>query len=233
VRLIATIVHVHIDRLQARLAEHEERAQVEASELADRAAFDAGSSFERLRRYQSARGRELLRTIDLVMKMQKAEFGVERTDDEDEPAECPPEAVFEATVPPPAEAPVNVDSEAAESQGDDAPASPAVPAGIESTDGKSDGDPARKSKPQPLGSRQKRQNEANATKSQDQIWQEITTQIEAIMSMERSQSEACSPPSGTCSCDSVAGGGPEGSPGAEGPASGASFRSTPPQPPGT
>src|SRR5450759_3108424 len=126
VRLIATIVHDHIDRLQARLGEHDERARVEASELADRAAFDAGSSFERLRRYQSARGRELLRTIDLLMKMQKAEFGVERTDDEDEPAECPPEAVFEATVPPPAEAPGNVDSEAAESQGDDAPASPVV-----------------------------------------------------------------------------------------------------------
>jgi hypothetical protein len=51
-----------------------------AAELADRAAFGSGARFERLHRYQTARGRKLLRTVDTLRKMQKVEVGT--SDDE-------------------------------------------------------------------------------------------------------------------------------------------------------
>ncbi|MDR3622445.1 MAG: hypothetical protein P4L85_24050, partial [Paludisphaera borealis] len=45
----------------------------DALELAEQASFCASDASERLRRFQTARTRELLRTIDLLAKLRKAE----------------------------------------------------------------------------------------------------------------------------------------------------------------
>jgi hypothetical protein len=63
------IIAREIGRLEAILAEYEMLAAAEAAEIADRAAFDGTAEFDRLRRHQTARGRELLRTIDLLRKL--------------------------------------------------------------------------------------------------------------------------------------------------------------------
>src|SRR5262249_55152233 len=60
-----------IGRLEELLALHEEIAGDDAPERADRASFDPSPSFERLRRFQSAKHRELLRTLDELSKMRK------------------------------------------------------------------------------------------------------------------------------------------------------------------
>jgi hypothetical protein len=52
---------------------HEEIAGDEAAELADRVSCDSSAAGERLRREQTAQGRELRQTLELLMKMQKAE----------------------------------------------------------------------------------------------------------------------------------------------------------------
>src|SRR5208337_2839184 len=59
-------------RLEKLLAEHEE---IEADDWVDRAALDCSPAFERHRRYQSARHRELMRTLETLRKMRKEEFG--------------------------------------------------------------------------------------------------------------------------------------------------------------
>ncbi len=64
-----------VERLEELLAEHEEIEADEAAERCDRAALDCSKEFERHRRYQSAKTRELLRTLDTLQKMRKAEFG--------------------------------------------------------------------------------------------------------------------------------------------------------------
>ena len=43
---------------------------------ADRAALDCSLAFERHRRYQSAKTRELLRTLDTLRKMRNSECGM-------------------------------------------------------------------------------------------------------------------------------------------------------------
>jgi hypothetical protein len=58
------------------LAEHEEIEADEAAERYDRA-LDCSPAFERHRRYQCARHRELLRTLETLRKMRKEEFGTE------------------------------------------------------------------------------------------------------------------------------------------------------------
>ena len=60
-----------VDRLTRLLAEHEQLAAEEAAELPDRAAFDPSPGFERHRRYRTALGRELLRTLDTLRKLRK------------------------------------------------------------------------------------------------------------------------------------------------------------------
>jgi len=52
---------------------HEEIAGDDAAELADRVSCDTSAAGERLRREQTARGRELRQTLELLMKMQKGE----------------------------------------------------------------------------------------------------------------------------------------------------------------
>ena len=65
-----------VERLEELLAEHEEIEADEAAERCDRAALDCSKEFERHRRYQSAKTRELLRTLDTLRKMRNAEFGM-------------------------------------------------------------------------------------------------------------------------------------------------------------
>ena len=69
------VVNEHVARLEGLLVEREARAAEMAAANAERAAFDCSAEFERHRRYQSARTRELLRTLDTLMKMREAEFG--------------------------------------------------------------------------------------------------------------------------------------------------------------
>ena len=73
--LICSVIERHVGRLNDLLAEHEEIEADEAAERYDRAALDCRPVFERHRRYQSARHRELLRTLETLRKMRKEEFG--------------------------------------------------------------------------------------------------------------------------------------------------------------
>ncbi|HMF35399.1 MAG TPA: hypothetical protein VKF17_02115 [Isosphaeraceae bacterium] len=73
--LICSVIERHVGRLEELLAEHEEIAADEAAERYDRAALDCSPAFERHRRYQSARHRELLRTLETFRKMRNGEWG--------------------------------------------------------------------------------------------------------------------------------------------------------------
>ncbi|MGZ3380699.1 MAG: hypothetical protein ACXVBB_10595, partial [Isosphaeraceae bacterium] len=73
--LICSVIERHVGRLEELLAEHEQIEAAEATERYDRAALDCSPVFERHRRYQSARHRELLRTLEALRKMRKEEFG--------------------------------------------------------------------------------------------------------------------------------------------------------------
>jgi len=72
--LIRSVIEQHVGRLQELLAEHEEIEAEEAAERCDRAALDCSPAFERHRRYQSTRNRELLRTLETFRK--NAECGI-------------------------------------------------------------------------------------------------------------------------------------------------------------
>ena len=67
--LICSVIERHVGRLEELLAEHEQIEAAEAAERYDRAALDCSSAFERHRRYQSARHRELMRTLETLRKM--------------------------------------------------------------------------------------------------------------------------------------------------------------------
>src|SRR5208337_2005841 len=73
--LIRSVIERHVGRLHKLLAEHQEIEADEAAERYDRAALDCSPAFERHRRYQSARHRELMRTLETLRKMRKEEFG--------------------------------------------------------------------------------------------------------------------------------------------------------------
>ena len=75
--LLYGIVDQHVDRLKELLAANEAIEAEEDPDWADRAALDCSPAFERHRRCQSARTRELLRTLDTLRKMRKEEFGTE------------------------------------------------------------------------------------------------------------------------------------------------------------
>jgi hypothetical protein len=70
--LIRSVIERHVGRLEELLAEHEEIEAEEAAERYDRAALDCSRAFERHRRYQSARHRELMRTLDMLQKMRSS-----------------------------------------------------------------------------------------------------------------------------------------------------------------
>jgi hypothetical protein len=79
------IVNQHVGRLKELLARNEAIEAVEDPDWADRAALDCSPEFERHRRYQSAKTRELLRTLETLRKMRNSEFGMrneEKADDE-------------------------------------------------------------------------------------------------------------------------------------------------------
>ena len=73
--LICSVIERHVGRLEELLAEHEEIEADEAAKRYDRAALDCSPAFERHRRYQSARHRELMRTLEAFRKMRNAEWG--------------------------------------------------------------------------------------------------------------------------------------------------------------
>ena len=69
--ILATLRKQEVDRLTTLLAGHEQFAQEDQVDLADRMAFDPGPGFERHRRYRTAPGRELLRTLEILRKLRK------------------------------------------------------------------------------------------------------------------------------------------------------------------
>ena len=90
--LIGSVIERHVGRLEELLAEHEQIEADEADERYDRAALDCSPAFERHRRYQSARHRELMRTLETLRKMRKEEFGTgneeaEKADDREQMAD--------------------------------------------------------------------------------------------------------------------------------------------------
>ena len=87
--LIRSVIERHVGRLNELLAEHEEIEADEAAERYDRAALDCSPAFERHRRYQSARHRELLRTLETLRKMRKEEFGTGNGEGEKADGKCP------------------------------------------------------------------------------------------------------------------------------------------------
>jgi len=80
--LIRSVIERHVGRLEELLAEHEQIEAEEAAERYDRAALDCSPAFERHRRYQSARHRELMRTLETLRKMRKEEFGTGNGEEE-------------------------------------------------------------------------------------------------------------------------------------------------------
>jgi hypothetical protein len=82
--LLAAVVEQHEGQLKQQLAVNEVIEAGGDPGWADRAAFEGSPGFERLRRSQSARRRELMRTLDELRKMRNAEFGMrngEKADD--------------------------------------------------------------------------------------------------------------------------------------------------------
>ena len=87
--LICSVIERHVGRLEELLAEHEQIGAAEAAERYDRAALDCSPAFERHRRYQSARHRELMRTLETLRKMRNSECGTgneeaEKADDREQ-----------------------------------------------------------------------------------------------------------------------------------------------------
>src|SRR5208337_4189029 len=74
--VLSAVVHQHVGRLKELLAHHQASAAAEDADWADRAALDCSPALERHRRYQSAKTRELLRTLDTLRKLRNADFGM-------------------------------------------------------------------------------------------------------------------------------------------------------------
>ena len=84
--VLYTLIEDQVENLTELLARNEAREAVADPDWADRAALDLSPGFERLRRYQSAKIRELQRTLDTLCRLRKAELGSgnegeERADD--------------------------------------------------------------------------------------------------------------------------------------------------------
>jgi hypothetical protein len=74
--VLTAIVEKHEGRLKELLARNEAIEAAEDPTWADRAALDCSPAFERHRRYQSAKTRELLRTLEALRRMRNAERGM-------------------------------------------------------------------------------------------------------------------------------------------------------------
>ena len=68
---IRVVVVKHLERIERLIAGFEAIARAEASELADRAAFDPSPGLERHRRHQASLGRELTRIVDTLKRLRK------------------------------------------------------------------------------------------------------------------------------------------------------------------
>ena len=86
--LIGSVIERHVGRLEELLAEHEQIEADEADERYDRAALDCSPAFERHRRYQSARHRELMRTLEEFRKLRIADFGMGNGEAEKADGKC-------------------------------------------------------------------------------------------------------------------------------------------------
>ena len=75
--VLYAIVDDHVSRLKELLTGHQaiEASEAEDPDWADHAALDCSPEFERFRRYQSAKTRELLRTLDTLCNLRKAGIG--------------------------------------------------------------------------------------------------------------------------------------------------------------
>jgi len=89
VAVLRGVADREIERLEELLVDLEEIEGDDALELAEIASFSASDGAERLRRFQSARTRELLRTIELLAKLRKAEKPEKKASDEPKPAPAP------------------------------------------------------------------------------------------------------------------------------------------------
>jgi hypothetical protein len=74
--VLSAIVAEHVGRLEELLAQNQAIEAIEDPTWADRAALDCSPAFERHRRYQSAKTRELLRTLETLRKMRNSECGM-------------------------------------------------------------------------------------------------------------------------------------------------------------
>src|SRR5208337_4003972 len=86
--VLDTIIADHVENLKELLARNEAIEAVADPDWADRAALDLSPGFERLRRYQSAKTRELLRTLETLRKMRKEEFGTGNGEGEKADGKC-------------------------------------------------------------------------------------------------------------------------------------------------
>jgi hypothetical protein len=68
--LLHGIVSAYSSRLEVQIKEFTAIAELEEAKLADRAVFDSSAVLDRHRRYQASLGRELLRTVDTLRKLQ-------------------------------------------------------------------------------------------------------------------------------------------------------------------
>ena len=69
--LLRGIVSDYASRLEMRIKEFTAIAELEEAELADRAVFDSSAVLDQHRKYHASLGRELLRTVDTLRKLQK------------------------------------------------------------------------------------------------------------------------------------------------------------------
>jgi hypothetical protein len=89
VAVLRGVADREIARLEELLVDLEEIEGDDALELAEMASFCASDGAERLRRFQTARTRELLRTIDLLAKLRKAESSKPERKAPNEPKPAP------------------------------------------------------------------------------------------------------------------------------------------------
>jgi hypothetical protein len=82
IQFFETLMDEQVVRLEDLLDLQEEIASDDAVELADRVSCDTSAAGERLRREQTAKGRELRQTLELLMKMQKGENNGQATGDD-------------------------------------------------------------------------------------------------------------------------------------------------------
>ncbi len=85
---ICSVIEKHVGRVDELLAVHKHIEAEETIERYDRAALDCSPEFERHRRHQSAKHRELMRTLGELRKMRQEDFGTEDGEEEKADGKC-------------------------------------------------------------------------------------------------------------------------------------------------